>query len=69
MKKLKPLIKKIWNFKKVKQVDKVIPKVLSDDGTMGSHVDDFIKLKNKMMSEEILKISKLLKTRKSKEKK
>ena len=67
MKKLKPLIKKIWHFKKVKQVDKVIPKVSS--GTMGSHVDDFIKLKNKMMSEEILKISKLLKTRKSKEKK
>ena len=52
MKKLKPLIKKIWNFKKVKQVDKVIPKVLSDDGTMGSHVDDFIKLKDKFNKEK-----------------
>ena len=52
MKKLKPLIKKIWNFKKVKQVDKVIPKVLSDSGTMGSHVDDFIKLKDKFNKEK-----------------
>jgi hypothetical protein len=44
-------------------------KKITNDGTMGGHVDAFIKLKNKMMSEEILKISKLLKTRKSKEKK
>jgi hypothetical protein len=42
MKKLKHLIKKIWNFKKV---DEDIPKVLL--GTMGNHVDNFIKEKDK----------------------
>tara|TARA_R110002167_G_scaffold1789_1_gene8670 strand:- start:428 stop:589 length:162 start_codon:yes stop_codon:yes gene_type:complete len=52
MKKLKHLIKKIWNFKDDKEVDKVASKDILDLGTMGNHVDDFIKLKEKFNKEK-----------------